>query len=188
IASVLMIAGNIIFVTMIGSFVNTLAASREMDEYAHFRIFSKDVHLHYSVSMMLGALLIVFCFYMFHIFFLRSSVWRSIQNSIKRRMSDMSVFSTMHFEELIIGAHGYGTIKMKIDDDNPFCGKTLSESRIRNDYDAQVLAFERDGNVIYNPSASEIIKAGDHLILFGKTSEISHKLLAFLKGATPASK
>lgn len=54
----------------------------------------------------------------------------------------------------------------------PFCGKTLSESRIGERAQCVVLGIEHDGKTTMNPSAGEILGEGDTLILAGETEKI----------------
>jgi hypothetical protein len=176
IASVLMVAGNIVFVTMIGSFVNTLATSRDMQEHVSLSFISQEIRVHYSLVMIGELLLVVFSFWALYVFFTRSPLWRYLQKRIKARMSEMDAFSQVSFEEFMIGTHGCGTIRMKVDAASPFCGRTLGEINMRAEYHAQVLAFERGQNVIYNPSATDKVERGDFLILFGKISDMASKL------------
>lgn len=91
-------------------------------------------------------------------------------------MSEMPTFSQINLEEFLIGADDCGTIRMKVEEKNFFCGKSLKEINFRANFGAQVLAIERKNNVIYNPNASDKIHCGDFLIIFGKISEITEKL------------
>ncbi len=176
IASLLMIAGNIVFVTMIGSVVNTLAASREINQHVSIVFLFKEIRVHYSLVMISEILLVVLSFYVFHIFFMRSSMWRFIQSKIRRRMSEMDAFSQIQLEEFMIGSHGCATIRILVDDASLLCGKTLRESNIRANYHAQVLAIEKGEHIIYNPTAEDTTEKGNYLILFGKMSEMNSGL------------
>jgi voltage-gated potassium channel len=49
-------------------------------------------------------------------------------------------------------------------------GRTLAESRIREETGCLVLAIERADGTVVNPSAAEVIDAGEQLILIGTTA------------------
>jgi len=181
IASALMVAGNIVFVTMIGSVVNTLASSRELKEHTSLNFFKQEIHIHYSFVLLIEIILIIIFFRLFYLFFTRSSIWRNIQVQIKEKMADMASFSRINFEEFLVGVNDCGMIKMKVEEDSFFCNKTLLELNFRSEFGGQVLAIERKGNIIYNPSAGDKIEKGDYLIIFGKLSEISEKLRKYKK-------
>ncbi|MCL6448584.1 MAG: TrkA family potassium uptake protein [Armatimonadetes bacterium] len=51
-------------------------------------------------------------------------------------------------------------------------GKRLSESRLREDYDVQLLAIVRGEQIIVPPPASEELAAGDLLILYGWAGQL----------------
>ncbi len=52
-------------------------------------------------------------------------------------------------------------------------GKSLMESEIRTAYDAIVIAIQRDGKMIVNPKADEVICLGDILILLGAPKSLN---------------
>ncbi|EAX48190.1 TrkA-C domain protein [Thermosinus carboxydivorans Nor1] len=47
-------------------------------------------------------------------------------------------------------------------------GKTLAESRLREKYDANVVAIKRGEQIIVPPNPGEKIQAGDVLIVVGR--------------------
>ncbi|HOK03910.1 MAG TPA: TrkA C-terminal domain-containing protein [Victivallales bacterium] len=176
IASTLMVAGNIVFVTMIGSVVNTLASNRDLREHISLTLFENEIRIHYSLVLLVEVILIVIFFRLFYLFFTKSVIWRNLQIKIKEKMAEMTSFSRMNFEEFLVGANDCGIIKVEVKKESIFCDKNLIELNFRTEFGGQVLAIERKGNIIYNPPAGEKIEKGDYLIIFGKLSEISEKI------------
>lgn len=50
---------------------------------------------------------------------------------------------------------------------SPLVGKTLRACRLREDFGLQVLVIKRGEQILANPAAEEILRAGDLLIVFG---------------------
>ena len=64
--------------------------------------------------------------------------------------------------------------ELEIPDNDPFAGKTLMDSNIRNDFDIIVVAIKRkDGSRIFNPSSLESINRGDTVIAVGPRENIN---------------
>lgn len=56
---------------------------------------------------------------------------------------------------------------------SPLAGKPIRESRLREDFNTQVLAIDREGEIIQGPSPNEILQAGDTLVIFGPAERLS---------------
>ena len=54
-----------------------------------------------------------------------------------------------------------------------FADKTLNELDLRKKYGINVLAIKRDNNFNISPSAKDVIKSGDFLIVIGETKKIT---------------
>ncbi|MDI6709951.1 MAG: TrkA family potassium uptake protein [Bacillota bacterium] len=52
-------------------------------------------------------------------------------------------------------------------------GKPIRESRLREDFNTQVLAIDREGEIIQGPSPDELILAGDTLVVFGPGNRLA---------------
>jgi len=66
-------------------------------------------------------------------------------------------------------------VEMKVDQLSCLVGKTLSNSGIKQQTGAMVVAIVRDNEVISNPDAEEVITEGDLLIVFGLREQL-HRL------------
>ncbi len=63
--------------------------------------------------------------------------------------------------------------EIKIGHNSELIGKSLRDSQIRKDANVIIVAFVRkNGELIYNPSADEIIKEGDNLIAIGENENL----------------
>jgi len=63
--------------------------------------------------------------------------------------------------------------ELKVGEDSYLAGKTLTESRIRQDFDVILLAIEReDQQMAFNPKHDTRIGAGDTIIVLGERSDL----------------
>ncbi|MGM0452857.1 MAG: potassium channel family protein [Thermodesulfobacteriota bacterium] len=91
-----------------------------------------------------------------------SAAMRITQNILRPTITD--------FLETAISGKGIdlNLEELEVPENAPFVGKSLMDSKIRNDYDLIVVAIKRaDGKRIYNPSSLELIHEGDTLIAIG---------------------
>ena len=80
------------------------------------------------------------------------------------RKEGMDISSFIHLDEIL--AQGL-TETYYVNDDNIQINKNLSEINLRAKTDATIIAIVRDGKTISNPSAKELIKAADTLVIYG---------------------
>lgn len=80
------------------------------------------------------------------------------------RKEGVDISSFTHLDEIL--AQGL-TETYYVNDDNIHINKTLSEINLRARTEATIIAIVRDGKTISNPSAKEIIKAADTLVIYG---------------------
>jgi K+/H+ antiporter YhaU regulatory subunit KhtT len=59
-----------------------------------------------------------------------------------------------------------------VPDHSPKVGRSLSELEVFRSSGIQILAVDRSGDVTLNPSANEIIRAGDSLLVLGTAAQI----------------
>lgn len=78
---------------------------------------------------------------------------------------------TPNIEDYIELEPDYSVIEIKAPPD--FADKTLSELDLRTKYGINVLAIKRDHNFNISPSAKDVIKSGDFLIVIGGTKKIT---------------
>ncbi len=80
------------------------------------------------------------------------------------RKEGVDISSFTHLDEIL--AQGL-TETYYVNDDNIHINKTLSEINLRAETEATIIAIVRNGKTISNPSAKEIIKAADTLVIYG---------------------
>jgi len=62
---------------------------------------------------------------------------------------------------------------VQLEDGSPFAGKTIADIGMRKNYGVTILAIRRQDNMEPNPPADKRLEAGDVLILFGTSEDIS---------------
>ena len=80
------------------------------------------------------------------------------------RKEGMDISSFIHLDEIL--AQGL-TETYYINEDNVHINKNLSELNLRAETDATIIAIVREGKTISNPSAKEVIKSADTLVIYG---------------------
>ena len=90
-------------------------------------------------------------------------------------MIKKEVIKRVSLQELIVATGGYGVSQVQVCKDNPVLDKTLRESSLR-EHDISLLAIEREGITIPNPSADTKILLDDKLMCFGKLENIRREL------------
>ena len=92
---------------------------------------------------------------------------RFVENKLIKSpvIEEATIEDQLHFLE------GYGIVKKIVSQDSPLIGNTLAEWRL-NEKGVLVLGIERGKNWVPIPKASELIKDGDRLVVYGP-----HKIL-----------
>jgi len=98
------------------------------------------------------------------------------------RKEGMNISSFIHLDEIL--AQGL-TESYYVNSDNKYIGKSFSEINLRAESDATVIAIVRDGQIISNPSAKEIIKTNDTLVIYG-THQSVDRAIEILNGEEEA--
>lgn len=175
IAMILISLGNAASVTIIAALVSHLQ---------HI-ISSEDgtIHLPYNINIpvyspelemfikLLGFILLLFILYRF---FMKSRFFSSILQYAKSQLKKMKVIEPVPFEQLVAGAEGYGISRIQISENSPLCNKTLAESNLPAKLNIQILAINRDENLIPTPKAGNMILPGDIILCFGKEKDIEN--------------
>lgn len=90
-----------------------------------------------------------------------------------------SVETAKRLAQEILGTHilsytpisaGYSLVK--IEAPKKFVDKSIRELKLRDKYKINLIGIERDGEINYLPRSSEVIKAGDWLIIVGKEEDV----------------
>lgn len=70
---------------------------------------------------------------------------------------------------------------MRVDPGSPLAGKTIQEAAVRKRTGASVIAILRGGKALPNPQPSDVIQAGDTLMVVGDREQVS-RFAALLRG------
>ena len=74
---------------------------------------------------------------------------------------------------------------IKVDEHSPIAGQTLEGAAIRQQTGASVMAVLRDGKAYPNPQPTELIQAGDTLMVIGNREQVS-RFAAVCRGGKQA--
>jgi len=170
IASILIILGHAGFVTMIGTFANTLRPRT-----TKWSIPFLPAYLPSWLMPWINLTVIAVAVYIIYKTFTNNKFARKLTNALRQRILKKELVSPVSFEELTVATGGYGVSKIEVCEDSIVLNKTLSESQLRG-RDITVLAIIRDGKTMPNPSADTQILLGDELVCFGKLQNIRDKI------------
>ncbi|WP_051276066.1 potassium channel family protein [Desulfovirgula thermocuniculi] len=67
----------------------------------------------------------------------------------------------------------YKLEELFIAEGSPLAGRSIRDSRLKEDFGAQVLAIMRDSTTIVNPEATEVLQPGDIIIVFGDARRLT---------------
>ena len=84
--------------------------------------------------------------------------------------------SAVEFIELTTGSETLGFVidEIPIIDSSPLIGKSIKNSKIRDDYNILIAAIkDSDGSINFNPKSDVTLSKGDTLIAFGKLENIN---------------
>ena len=88
------------------------------------------------------------------------------EHFIERKLIKSPAFEESAVEDLLHFLEGYGLVKKIILEESPLLGKLIKETRL-NEKGILVLGIEREKNWIPTPCATEMIKSGDSVIVYG---------------------
>ncbi|HPF99946.1 MAG TPA: TrkA C-terminal domain-containing protein [Kiritimatiellia bacterium] len=170
IASILMVLGNAGFVTLIAAFANTLRTPVT-------RITIPKLHVYFPAYLVpwLNLFVVILAIYLIYLLFVRSLLGRKITAFLRERVSRAEGVRRVTFDELLVSTGGYGVSSAVVCEGSVVLGKTLRDGHLRAG-DITVLAMERDGASVPNPSPDTDIRMGDRLICFGKLENIREVL------------
>jgi hypothetical protein len=152
----LMIMGNAGIVTVI------VAATSSM-------VISEGYQLPMNMLILIVGILLIYKLAKFRGF------TRKWEQFIEKKLIKSPVFEESAVEDLLHFLKGYGLVKKIILDESSLIGKSLAKAKL-NEKGVLVLGIERDKVWVPTPKASEIIKNGDHLVIYGPLDVLKSKL------------
>jgi len=172
IASVLMVLGHAGLVTLIATFANSL---RPVTSMPGLTVSFLDRLIPLGLRPGINLIVIILIIYTAYKIFTYSGLGVKLTDFLRAHIVKKEIVSPVSFEELLIATGGYGVSSIEVCKDSPMLNRTLLESKLRQ-LDITVLAVERKGQTMTNPSASTKIVLGDKLICFGKLQRIRKEL------------
>ena len=100
---------------------------------------------------------------------------RKWEHFIEKKLIKSPAFEESGTEDLLHFLEGFGLVKKIISEDSPLFGKSLMESKL-SEKGILVLGIEREKNWIPTPSAEEMIKKGDNVVVYGPLKVLKSKL------------
>lgn len=89
------------------------------------------------------------------------------------RKETMDITSFTHLDEIL--AQGL-TETFYVDEKCPYINLSLAEINLRAKTDATIIAIVRNGNMISNPSAKDLLLAGDTIVLYGTHKSVDNAI------------
>lgn len=172
IASVLIVLGHAGLVTLVATFANTLRPNIVVPKFT-----IPFLHLVFPSRLLpyINLVLVIIFVFIIYKVFTHSKLTSKITAVLRRRMIKKELVKPVSFEELLVATGGYGVSQIEVCKESSVLDKSLSEANLRK-HDITVLAIERSGTTIPNPSADTKMLFGDKLICFGKLEDIRKKI------------
>ena len=174
IASILIVLGHAGFVTMIATFANTLRVNIAIP---HSMFPYLDRFIPTWLLPWTNLVIIIVTMFIIYKLFTNTKITNRFTDIIRSGIAKRDIIKPVTFSELAIATGGYGVSQIEVCKDSPLLNKPLLESDLR-EHDIMVLAIEREGITIPNPSAKTKILFGDRLICFGKLGNIRKSVCA----------
>ncbi|MCL2529816.1 MAG: cation:proton antiporter [Coriobacteriia bacterium] len=102
-----------------------------------------------------------------------------IKTMVQTFSTEMEAFEINPLAEVMIYddlIKGYGCFRIKVDECTPFRGKTVADSRLKEDHGCLVIAMEHQNLFNLKPNRNTRISQNDYLWLFGTAASVKHML------------
>jgi hypothetical protein len=152
IVTYLMILGNAGIVSVIATFVLSLRQAGTFRPSLNLAIIAASLFILYRIAS--------------HQAFAKK-LTQKIHDTLREKLH----FQKVQVEELLQQSDGYGIASILVGRRSKVVGLTLSESGFK-EKDLMILSVERDEEMIPVPIAQTKIRAGDHLICYGKLENL----------------
>ncbi|MFH1460218.1 MAG: TrkA C-terminal domain-containing protein [Candidatus Omnitrophota bacterium] len=177
IASVLIVLGHAGFVTLIATFANSL---RSFGLNQKLKTLWLPIHVPEIIIPWINITIIFIAIFASYRIGVYTKFDRKLTSLLRSRIVKNEIIKRVSFEELVVATGGYGISQIEIGPECSIIDKTLMNSELRS-ADITVLAIQREGTIIPNPSAHTRISLEDKLICFGKLENIRNKICVIPK-------
>lgn len=175
IVQLLIIGGNAGLVTMIATLASSIGqAATKIDQW---EFFGGTLIVPGRVVPYIDVLAIILLLALLY----RVSLWKPVAKRITKMLRAFIVkqgfVRETSFEEVLLGAEGFGISQIEIHTDNPLLDKQLMHSGLLQ-RDILVLLIEREGKTIVSPKGHNIARLGDRFTCFGPLDAIREMAVA----------
>jgi len=168
IASVLMVLGNAGLVTLMATFANSL---RPRINVPKINIPFLDMVFPAYLLPWMNLIIIFIILYLLYRLYTHTKFVKQFTAYLREHIVKKDIIKPVSFEELLVSTAGYGVSSLEICPKSPILNKKISEAGLRK-YSINLLAVERNGEVLTNPSPDTQIILGDKVIFFGRLEDI----------------
>ena len=154
---------------MIATLANTLRAQEVIEEGLSKPLL--PFNMPPFLVKFINLLIIIIGVFLIYKIFTNTVIAKKLTDILRKRVIKRRTLKPISHEELLVTTGGYGVSTVRIRQDHPIVGTSLSDSGLRKD-DINVLAIVRASETIANPSAETKILSDDELICFGKLENI----------------
>lgn len=124
-------------------------------------VFSDLDVLPLNIAVLFGGILVLY------ILATRTGLAARWETFVERRLGKSTLFEEGAVDELLHLIEGYGLVKLTVESDSPFLGRTLSDIRL-SERGFRVLGIERDRDWIAAPHPAETLQEDDRLVIYGQ--------------------
>ena len=174
IAASMMILGYAGSISLVATFVNFLRPIFEAPQIYH-SIPLIGILVPGFVFQIVKLVFLVIFLIIIAKFFAKSKLWEKLTMHIRNSIRKANLIGNVSFQDMAIGEKGYGIIRIAVDENDEYVGKTILESGFKKNTGGQILTIERGTKVIPNPSPREMIMAGDTIYCFGYRKDFKKK-------------
>lgn len=153
IVSILILLGNAGLITVIASLVRTFTMSED------------------ALVVMLQIVAVGLVLYLIYQVIIWPRLADRIDRAIKRQLEQRAHLTPAQVQELLLQTEGMGVARVEVPQGCRFAGKTLAETRPR-DQGVLILAIERDDKLIPSPKGTDSVQMGDWLVVYGQLDQL----------------
>ena len=161
IASVLMIVSYVAQVTLISLFVNILTKNQNQ--------------LIYAGLLLLAVTIFIFIFTRTK--YISSKFNLFVEKILSRRIAKQK---KIPIDQILKLSKDFGVFEFVLDEKNPYCNLTLGDAKLNN-LQIHILKVDRGSSSVDFPDVNFLLKQGDRLIIYGKTSSVTKIALGKIK-------
>ncbi|MCK5130480.1 MAG: TrkA C-terminal domain-containing protein, partial [Clostridiales bacterium] len=150
-------------VTLISLFVNTLVQAQNEEQ------------LVYTGILLLSAT--IFIVALTRTKYISTKFNRFVEKVLSQKIKNQKKLSV---DQILKVSKGFGVFEFLLEGNNPYCNVALNDTKLSN-MQVHVLKVDRGGKAIDFPEATFVLKQGDRVVLYGKTTSATQIALGKIK-------